>query len=37
MTGMIEGGWEFVWASYGISWAALVLYGWHIYRGEKVQ
>ncbi len=24
--GMISGGWEYVWAAYGISWAALTVY-----------
>ena len=24
--GMIEGGWGYVWAAYGISWGALTLY-----------
>ncbi len=37
MTGMIQGGWEFVWAVYGITWASLVLYGVHIYRSERAQ
>mgnify|MGYP001160046998 FL=1 len=27
MTGMIEGGWEFVWLVYGITWAGLIAYG----------
>ena len=27
MTGMIQGGWEFVYAAYGITGAAMVLYG----------
>jgi len=35
MTGMIEGGWEFVWSVYGITWASLVLYGWYLYRNEQ--
>ena len=26
MTGMIEGGWAFVWAAYGITAAAFVVY-----------
>ncbi|RJS16346.1 hypothetical protein DRW03_30880 [Corallococcus sp. H22C18031201] len=25
-TGRIQGGWGYVWASYGITWAALALY-----------
>ncbi|HXX29904.1 MAG TPA: hypothetical protein VEJ89_04240 [Myxococcaceae bacterium] len=24
--GRIQGGWEFVWAAYGLTWAALTLY-----------
>jgi hypothetical protein len=27
MTGVIEGGWEFVWAAYGLSVLVLVAYG----------
>ncbi len=31
--GMITGGWEFVWAAYGLSWAVLVLYAaWLVVR-----
>ena len=26
MDGRLVGGWEFVWAAYGITWAALLLY-----------
>lgn len=26
LTGAIEGGWEFVWAAYGITWATFILY-----------
>jgi hypothetical protein len=26
MEGVIQGGWEFVWAVYGISWATIILY-----------
>ena len=26
MTGIIEGGWGYIWCAYGISWAALVAY-----------
>ena len=28
---MIEGGWEYVWTSYGITWAAFVLYGVYLW------
>jgi CcmD family protein len=26
MEGMIDGGWNFVWAAYGITWTGLTLY-----------
>jgi hypothetical protein len=32
---MIQGGEEFIWAAYGISWAALVLYSWSIVKRLK--
>ena len=38
MSGVIQGGWEFVWAAYGLTAAVLVLYTISIiarYRGEK--
>ena len=35
MTGMIQGGWEFVWSVYGITWGGLVLYAWYLYRYER--
>ena len=25
-TGMIQGGWEYVWAAYGVSWAVLLVF-----------
>ena len=25
-TGMIQGGWEYVWAAYGVSWAVLLAF-----------
>jgi hypothetical protein len=37
MTGMIQGGWEFVWAVYGITWAGLFFYGLHLFRNEREQ
>jgi hypothetical protein len=37
MTGMIQGGWEFVWAVYGITWAGLFAYGLHLFRHERGQ
>ena len=35
MTGMIQGGWEFVWSVYGITWGGLVLYAWYLFRHER--
>jgi len=38
MTGVLHGGWEFVWAAYGISAVWLSLYGLSLYlrsRAEK--
>ena len=32
MTGMIQGGWEFVWAVYGITWAGLAWYALSLYQ-----
>ena len=29
--GRIQGGWGYVWTSYGITWAALALYGLHLW------
>ena len=26
MDGMIDGGWNFVWAAYGVTWSGLALY-----------
>ncbi len=26
MSGMIQGGWEFVWIVYGVTWAGLIWY-----------
>ena len=31
MTGMIQGGWEFVYAAYGITGVAMVLYGMSLF------
>jgi len=31
-TGMIQGGWGYVWAAYGITWAALAIYLVHVFR-----
>lgn len=28
---MMQGGWEYVWASYGFAWGALALYGVSLY------
>lgn len=32
MTGIIEGGWAFVWGAYGASWAILIGYAFSIHR-----
>jgi len=33
MTGVIDGGWGYVWWTYGITWSALVVYtGWIFWR-----
>ena len=37
MTGMIQGGWEFVWSVYGITWAGLILYGISLHLRERAQ
>ncbi len=35
MDGIIEGGWGYVWAVYGLTWTVLTLYGASIYlRGR---
>ena len=36
MHGMIQGGWEYVYAAYGISWTALIVYAASLYlRGRQ--
>jgi CcmD family protein len=36
MEGMIDGGWSFVWAAYGITWIGLSAYIFSLYkRGQK--
>ena len=32
---MITGGWEFVWAAYGISWGGLALYALSLMRRHR--
>ncbi|MEL6340482.1 MAG: hypothetical protein AAFZ38_07935 [Myxococcota bacterium] len=32
---MIEGGWEFVWAAYGVTWTAFVVYGGYLFSRER--
>ncbi len=32
---MIQGGEEFIWAAYGISWAGFVLYAWSLFSRLK--
>ena len=35
-SGQISGGWEFIWAAYGITWVALMLYMIFVWtRGAK--
>ena len=33
--GKITGGWEFVWAAYGLTWVALTLYGAYLWRRSR--
>jgi heme exporter protein D len=33
--GHVVGGWEYVWAAYGITWAGLLLYGLSLYVRRK--
>jgi hypothetical protein len=35
--GHVTGGWEFIWAAYGISLAGLLLYGYSLYARGKEQ
>jgi len=35
MTGIVTGGWEFVWAAYGITAAVLVAYGLRLAVGLR--
>lgn len=35
MTGMVQGGWGFVIAAYGISWAVWLGYAWTLVRQTK--
>ena len=35
MTGVVTGGWAFVWAAYGITAAAFLLYGMSLYTRLK--
>ncbi len=35
MTGMIQGGWEFVWAVYAITWMGLLWYGIRLHLLER--
>ncbi len=34
---MIVGGWEFVWAAYGVAWSALLLYGISLFARRRAQ
>jgi hypothetical protein len=35
MNGSIVGGWEYIWAAYLITWAALAIYGGSLFVREK--
>ena len=35
MSGMIQGGWEFVWAAYGITGVAMVVYAASLWQRLK--
>ena len=35
MDGVIRGGWEFVWAAYGVVWGGLVFYGVRLFWQRK--
>jgi len=35
MNGTMVGGWEYVWAAYGITWAALAIYAVSLLWREK--
>jgi len=37
MTGMIQGGWEFVWAAYGITGGVMAIYMFSLWRRWKVE
>jgi hypothetical protein len=34
-SGRIQGGWEYVWTSYGVTWAALALYAFSLWRKAR--
>lgn len=35
MTGMIQGGWEFVWVAYGVTWGGLIWYAVRLRTMER--
>ena len=35
MTGMIQGGWEFVWSAYGVTFVVLGGYIYHVVSGYR--
>jgi heme exporter protein CcmD len=37
MTGMVEGGWEFVWAAYGVSAFVLLGYALSVHRRYRAE
>ncbi|MEK7704653.1 MAG: heme exporter protein CcmD [Myxococcota bacterium] len=34
--GVIEGGWEYVWAAYAVTWTALVGYTLYLWRQRRL-
>ena len=38
MTGVIDGGWNYVWCAYGITWAGFIMYtcwlSWRLGKGR---
>lgn len=37
MTGVVQGGWEFVWAAYAATLIAFLVYGVSLYRRLRVE
>jgi len=32
---MIEGGWGYIWAAYGVTWMVLILYGIYVFKSPN--